>query len=70
MSRQIVHAPQTEPNLEPLMTDTIESRLSARNIVLPEAAAPAAIPLATPFWSGDNSTSDPSPLLARARAFA
>ncbi len=42
MSRQIVHAPLTEPNLEPLMTDTIESRLSARNIVLPEAAAPAA----------------------------
>ena len=42
MSRQIVHAPLTEPNLEPLMTDTIESRLSARSIVLPEAAAPAA----------------------------
>ncbi len=42
MNRQNAAAALTEPNLEPLMTDTIESRLSARSIVLPEAAAPAA----------------------------
>ena len=42
MSRQIVPQTLTEPILEPLMTDTIESRLSARSIVLPQAAAPAA----------------------------
>jgi enamine deaminase RidA (YjgF/YER057c/UK114 family) len=42
MNRQNAAAALTEPILEPLMTDTIESRLAARSIVLPEAAAPAA----------------------------